>query len=223
MHLVTPRIRHLSRGLKTSRPKTMTFVKVMPPQTDKMLVAADSLLDPPIVLVLDALADRAQLIANMTGASTMLLDFKSTAECIGELSNFTNCKRACVSFGRADDALAIAVEMHKRNMDLACVAAFGGIEKPFQDGIGTVPLYSPAQIHVAASDVALQNTLGLAQQWQRAIKKQGGPHAKGLHSMEAFVYSYENCKPGFVDSPSKETDLAMHRLFSFLVDHLKSK
>ena len=56
--------------------------------------------------------------------------------------------------------------------------------------------------------------------WAKTIKESGGTHAHGFHSDEEHVYTYD-VNPGFLNSQSKESDLAWKRIFTFFKSHLK--
>ncbi len=86
-----------------------------------------------------------------------------------------------------------------------------------------------SNIHSAKHFFHLDQIQPLKEEWDHAIQRFGGIHAKGFHSMEEHIFFYET-ESGFMDdklrlNPGKYSrdvaNVCWQRLFEFFKQHLK--
>eukprot|EP00842_Homolaphlyctis_polyrhiza_P005688 jgi/Hompol1/611/HPOL_005384-RA len=115
----------------------------------------------------------------------------------------------------------------------ACVAFYGTPPESFID-VSDIPILTPVQAHFGEKDEYkglsdADTARALEAKWAASIRKHGGTHAKGLHSLEERVFIYPNVGHAFMNDVRKKPDYD-HELVNkvwrtvddFLVKHLKT-
>ncbi|KAJ3231185.1 hypothetical protein HDU81_003953 [Chytriomyces hyalinus] len=131
-------------------------------------------------------------------------------------------------------SLALAARMAEKTSPLrACVSFYGTPSTKLID-VSKIPSSTPVQAHFGALDGHLgfsdiKTAHKLAESWDLTVKKLGGAHAHGFHSLESNVYVHEGLGHAFMnENGSKvrdvggEVDKTWEKVFKFLVEHLKT-
>ncbi|KAJ3299921.1 hypothetical protein HDU76_006193 [Blyttiomyces sp. JEL0837] len=132
-------------------------------------------------------------------------------------------------------SLAIAARMAKVGSPLQACVSFYGTPSPALIDISKIPLTTPVQAHFGELDDMkgfsdADTAHKLADTWGLTIKRAGGPHAHGLHSLESNVYLHHDVGHAFMneigkgldDVRKKEIDNTWKKVFAFFIEHLKS-
>ncbi|KAJ3016593.1 UNVERIFIED_CONTAM: hypothetical protein HDU68_012116 [Siphonaria sp. JEL0065] len=131
-------------------------------------------------------------------------------------------------------SLAIAARMAELKKPLNACVSFYGTPSPSLIDISKIPATTPVQAHFGENDeyvgfADIKTAHKLAETWDLTVKKLGGTHAHGFHSLESNVYVHQGVGHAFMNEDGSarhvfggEVDKTWEKVNKFLVEHLKT-